>query len=119
MDTHIIDENDDAILYEDGDDKPTTIQATQRQINVIIAWCHTASSIKESSNRAAARTKRGIFNPTTYRTIPSNTKQTPTESIQQQYQHKSNPTMHPHDYHDDNKNTNKCKPCFPNFLPLT
>ena len=60
-----------------------------------------------------------FFNPTTYRTIPSNTKQTPTESIQQQYQHKSNPTIYPHDCHDDNKNTNKCKPCFPNFLPLT
>ena len=68
--TYTIDENDNAILYEDDNDKLTTIQAAQRQINTIISGCHTASSIKESSNCAAACTKQGIFQP---HNVPYNT----------------------------------------------
>ena len=49
---YTIDENDNDILYEDGDnDEPMTIQAAQRQINAIPARCNTDSSIKEFTDR--------------------------------------------------------------------
>ena len=47
MEAHIIDKNDDAILYEDGDGKPMTIQAAQQKINAILTGCNTASTIIE------------------------------------------------------------------------
>jgi hypothetical protein len=39
--TYTIDKNDGAILYEDGDGKPMTIQAAQQQINAILTGYNT------------------------------------------------------------------------------
>ena len=50
-------DNNNVVPYDNDDEKPMTIQAAQQQINTILARYHTASSIKESSNRAAACTK--------------------------------------------------------------
>ena len=46
-----ISENDNVISYDD-DEKLTTTQAVQRQINAILTKCTTASSIKEFTNQA-------------------------------------------------------------------
>ena len=50
------------ILYDD-DEKLTTTQAVQRQINAILTKCTTASSIKEFTNQAKRKHNDEFFLP--------------------------------------------------------
>ena len=93
----IIDNNNDVALYDDDDnndvDKPMIIQAAQRQINAILTRYHTASSIKESSNCAAAHTTaflNPMYHPASHITpiaSPNDSVQQQQQQQQQQYQH--------------------------------
>ena len=59
-----IDNDENVILYEDGDDdeKPMTTQAPQRQINAILARWYTASSITEfTACDATARYTKPLY----------------------------------------------------------
>ena len=57
------------ILYDD-DEKLTTTQAVQRQINAILTKCTTASSIKEFTNQAKRKHNEFFLPRTDARTVP-------------------------------------------------